>query len=112
MKLPFIFFRIVQDVLWKEIILRISRITDSPKSLGKDNLTICKILDLIIDEEFRIEISNLVENIKRKTNFCRDWRNRRLAHRVLLLSSEKETKELEFTSREKQKMFYYLVQKF
>ena len=95
------FFRIVQDVLLEDVILGISRITDSPKSLGKDNLTIYKIPDLITDEKFKKKLSNLNEDVRQETSFCRDWRNRRLAHNDFLLTTNRETKELEFASHEK-----------
>ena len=96
------FFRIVQAVLFEDIILGISRITDSPTSFGKkENLTIYKIPDLITDEKFKNKLSSFIEDVKQETSFCRDWRNRRLAHLDLLLTINREIKELEFASSEK-----------
>jgi AbiU2 len=97
------FFRMVQDVLWEDIILGIARITDSSKRLGKDNLTINKIPGLINNEEFKEKIVSLIDKSKDATSFCRDWRNRRLAHLDLLLRTERGTKELEIASRVKTK---------
>ena len=37
------FFRIVQDSLWEVTLLHIARLTDPPKSAGKDNLSIKRI---------------------------------------------------------------------
>ena len=34
------FFKVVQDSLWEDTIIHIARLTDPPKSAGKDNLTI------------------------------------------------------------------------
>ena len=33
-----VFFKIVQDSLWENIILHLARLTDPPKSAGKNNL--------------------------------------------------------------------------
>ena len=41
------FFKIIQDALWDNIILHISRLTDPVKSAGKDNLTFLQLPDLI-----------------------------------------------------------------
>lgn len=34
------FFADVQGILWDDLLLRIARLTDPPKSSGKDNLTV------------------------------------------------------------------------
>ena len=34
------FFRIVEDIFWQDIMLHLCRLTDSAKSLGKENLSI------------------------------------------------------------------------
>lgn len=34
------FFRLVQDAMWEETLLHLSRITDKPKVGGKDTLTL------------------------------------------------------------------------
>jgi hypothetical protein len=93
------FFQIVQDVLWEDIILHIARLTDPEKSMGKKNLSIQAITELISDEDAKILIDSLVEEAKIKASFCRDWRNRHLAHRDLDLSLEKSAIPLEPASR-------------
>ena len=40
---PFFFFKILQNMLWENILLGICRITDPPKSAGKKNITIQNI---------------------------------------------------------------------
>ncbi len=97
------FFRIVEDVLWENIVLGIARLTDPPQSFGKDNLTICKIPDYIIDKGFRDQIKKAIDDAKTSTSFCRDWRNRRYAHLDFLLSTNKKTKQLELATVEKTK---------
>lgn len=83
-----LFFSLVQDLLWEETILSIARITDPPKSFGKDNLTIQKITEFIKDEEIDLKngMNELVDIVIESSDFCRDWRNRRLAHRDLQLA--------------------------
>jgi len=95
------FFRIVEDVLWENIALGISRLTDPPQTFGKDNLTICKIPEFIMDAEFKNQIVDAINIAKLASNFCRDWRNRRLAHLDYLLSTNKETKQLEVANKQK-----------
>lgn len=97
------FFRIVEDVLWENITLGIARLTDLPQSFNKDNLTICKIPEYITDIDFKNKITEAINNAKTATSFCRDWRNRRFAHLDYLLSTNKETKQLELATREKTK---------
>ncbi|MBA4419273.1 MAG: hypothetical protein C0392_15420, partial [Syntrophus sp. (in: bacteria)] len=80
-----VFFRIVQDSLWENIILHLARLTDPPKSAGKNNLTIQRLLDLV-DTNIIETISGQIRYAKEKTSFCRDWRNRHIAHRDLKLA--------------------------
>jgi hypothetical protein len=97
---PF-FFRIIQDVLWEEIILHVARLTDPPKSVGKSNLTIQQLPGLVSDTTVSKEISNLVNTTVQKVDFCRDWRNRRIAHSDLKLAIEKGINPLQPASRKK-----------
>src|SRR3990172_2638130 len=38
-----VFFRVVEDSLWADILLHLTTLTDPPKSVGKENLTICRL---------------------------------------------------------------------
>lgn len=97
------FFRIVQDSLWEDSLLHIARLTDSPKSHGKENLTIRKLPDLITDEIFRKHLSELIVIAVEKTDFCRDWRNRHIAHKDLGLALKTGAEPLKDASRAKVK---------
>ena len=94
------FFRIVQDTLWENIILHIAKVSDPVKSCGKDNLTIQKFTEFIADPG-KVEIRTLINNAITKTDFCRDWRNRRIAHLDLNLAIDKEVIPLESAIRQK-----------
>jgi hypothetical protein len=95
------FFHMVQDTLWKETLLHIARLTDPPESLGKKNLTIRRLSPLIVDGNARREIEALTKKALEITEFCRDWRNRRIAHRDLGLSLDQLTRPLAPATREK-----------
>jgi hypothetical protein len=93
------FFRIVQDTLWEDTLLHIARLTDPPKSAGKDNLTICRLPDLMDNESARHEVKELVSLAVAKADFCRDWRNRHIAHKDLRLALQDGAEPLKSASR-------------
>lgn len=80
------FFKIVQDSLWDDILLHIARLTDPEKSMGKENLSIKKLPSSISDDTLKGKISELIGVADAKTDFCRDRRNRRIAHRDFRLA--------------------------
>jgi hypothetical protein len=95
------FFRIVQDSLFEDVLLHAARLTDSPKTRGKPNLTIRRlpaaIADLIVRETAAIAVDEAVC----ATDFCKDWRNRHIAHRDLDLAYGTGAGPLLPASREK-----------
>jgi hypothetical protein len=95
------FFRLVQDSLWEDILLHIARLTDPPSSAGKPNLTIRRLPELIDDEETSLNVSLLIAEADNATEFCRDWRNRHIAHRDLDLALKRRVKPLESVSRQR-----------
>jgi hypothetical protein len=80
------FFKIVQDSLWDDTLLHIARLTDPAKSMGKENLSIKKLPLSISDDSLRKKVSELIGLADTKTDFCRDRRNRRIAHRDFRLA--------------------------
>jgi len=97
------FFRVLQDALWEDTILHIARMTDPPKSAGKTNLSIRQLPELVEDEDLASHLNELVERAISASAFCRDWRNRRLAHRDLDLATGATAIPLTGASREKVK---------
>ena len=93
------FFRIVQDALWEEILLSLARLTDSPKSCGKSNLTFNALPEMLNDDSFRLEITDLVQKANIASDFARDWRNRHIAHRDAKLSLGEALEPLSPASR-------------
>jgi HEPN superfamily AbiU2-like protein len=93
------FFRLVQDMGWEDTLLHLARLTDSPKSSGRENLTIRRLPALVPDQETRLAVTELVALAIAKTKFCRDWRNRHIAHRDLGLALAEGAAPLEPASR-------------
>src|SRR5947207_2392821 len=79
------FFGDLQDMMWRDVLLHLARLTDAPKSAGKRNLTIQALPDLITDESLTAELSVLVADAVQHSDFVEPWRNRRLAHNDVLL---------------------------
>jgi hypothetical protein len=85
------FFKIVQDELWDSVLLRVARLTDSPKSMGHANLTLCGLPALIADAGLKKELEQLVEASLQKAQFAREHRHKRLAHRDLVHATDSST---------------------
>lgn len=82
-------FRIIQDSLWEETLLHIARLTDPPetgKKEKRENLSIQRLHLLAPDESLKQTLEEKMNTAKSKTDFSRDWRNRRIAHRDLHLA--------------------------
>jgi hypothetical protein len=77
------FFRLIQDALWEDAVLHIARLIDSPMSVGKPNLSVRRIPQLIEDVGLGEKVKTLVDVCLKESEFSRDWRNRHLAHRDL-----------------------------
>jgi len=77
------FFARYEQTLWHDTLLHLCRLTDPPQSVGKDNLTIRGLTPLVTDSALAARVTLEVEEAVRNTEFARDWRNRRLAHRDL-----------------------------
>ena len=97
-----VFFRAVQVALFETTVLRISRLTDPPKSVGKSNLTVQQLPDLA-DAVLADELKRLIDEAKEAAGFCRDWRNRSIAHRDLQLALSKDAEPLPDATIEKVK---------
>lgn len=83
-----LFFRVIQDSLFEDTLLHLSRMTDPAQTRKKANLTIQQLPLLIADQLLAAEILALVNTAVTKSTFARDWRNRRLAHTDFSLAVE------------------------
>jgi hypothetical protein len=94
-----LFFRIVQDTLWEDALLHLARLTDPPRSAGKENLTLLQLPSLVDDHGLRGHLDALLTQAQAKTAFARDWRNRHIAHRDLAKALGEGAKPLTEASR-------------
>jgi hypothetical protein len=90
------FFRIVQDALLHVILMHICCLSDSSRKA--ERVSLWRIPDLA--STMKEELTPLLEDVKRKTVFARDWRNRLFAHKDLKLALGTSPKPLESASRE------------
>jgi len=95
------FFHMIQNEEWEATLLHLARLTDPSKSAGRDNLTIKNLPALIGDPPTRSKVEKLIEIALTATEFCRDWRNRHIAHRDLSLALNEPTKQLAEGNRAK-----------
>lgn len=93
------FFYNLDYLMWHDALLRLTRLTDNPKSRGKENLTIQRLPGLIADAELRVKVDALVAGAVSATGFARDWRDRHLAHRDLSNTTAPEAHPLAAASR-------------
>jgi hypothetical protein len=96
------FFQMLQEQLFEANMAHLARLTDSASTFGKDNLSVRSLPDLVSDQKLKNDLLVLVEKVKQRTAFCRDWRNRRFAHHDLLLATQDaRAKPLEDATKEK-----------
>jgi hypothetical protein len=80
-------FRKVQDTFFEAVLLGIARITDPPASMNKSNLSIRRLAEAITDPLLRAAVAGKVQQAQQASEFCRGWRNRRIAHNDLELAT-------------------------
>jgi hypothetical protein len=86
------FFGIVQDVLWEDTLLHIARLTDKQNNYPmKRRLTLRNLSQLVKDSAAKSKVEALFAKVERDAEFCRDWRDRHIAHLNLALATEDPT---------------------
>jgi hypothetical protein len=93
------FFYIVKNAMVDDTLLHITRLTESKSTAGKDNLTIQRLPDLVVDK-IKTDVQDLVDDALKKRKFARDHRNRRIAHKDLPLAMN-NAKPLEIATHDK-----------
>jgi hypothetical protein len=100
---PFLFF-MMQRVLWENLLLGICRITDPPRTMNKKNMTLTSLPSFESDDDVKKEIETEIKELLAESEFCRDWRNRWIAHADYELSTDKQNaKPLETATRKQLK---------
>jgi hypothetical protein len=86
-----VFFWMIENVLWEDLLLHLSRLTDPPetgvrsKTGIKSNLTI-RNLPRLVEPSAKKTVDELVDAALEKAKFSRDWRDRHIAHTDLDLA--------------------------
>ncbi|MCL4523070.1 MAG: hypothetical protein M1453_09110 [Acidobacteria bacterium] len=94
-----LFFKVVHDVIWQDVILHIARLTD-PVQQGKyENLTFLRVLGAISDPKTRLRVEKLLVDVQTNAEFARQWRNKRLAHCDLSHATKQSVQPLPGVSR-------------
>jgi hypothetical protein len=88
------FFRMVQDLLWDQALLQVSRLTDMPGS-GKNKRLTIRLLPNMVDDAVKPAVEKCIAGIEVKAAFCRDHRHRRIAHTNLALAISQGATPLE-----------------
>ena len=97
------FFRLVQDVLFNDIVLSISRLTDPSKTFGRDNRSLEQLITLIDEKKHPDLIQILREklnNLKTQSGPFRKRRNKKIAHSDLLTALSIQSEPLPDISRQ------------
>jgi hypothetical protein len=92
------FFGVIQTSLLEDVVLHLARLTDPPKSAGKENLTIKRFTSLL-SGPLASDIDALLDSAITACKPARDWRNRHLAHRDWSLVMASSTEPLAGISR-------------
>jgi hypothetical protein len=94
-----LFFRIVEDALWDDTLISITRLTEHTSGGPSRRLTIQQLPALITNEKIKAEVKQRVAVAVEKARFAKDWRNRRIAHRNMSYALEPEATPLAHASR-------------
>ncbi len=95
------FFGSIQDVLFNDILLQLTRITDKVELGRNKNLSIRMLPGFLNDCEMKKKVSELVEEAVEATEFARNWRNKRIAHMDHDFHMDSESNPLEPASLER-----------
>ncbi|MGD1158420.1 MAG: hypothetical protein ABSA41_21715 [Terriglobia bacterium] len=78
------FFYFLQKLLYEDAMLHLCRLTDPPGNRCQENLTLLRLAKLIPEQEFSAQVRKDAEEVRKKCEFARKWRNKRLAHTDLM----------------------------
>lgn len=76
------FFGMIQELLWHELMLGVARVTDTVGSGNRQNLTVQRLPALIAGRSNQA-VQAAANKACEAADFCRQWRNKRIAHRDL-----------------------------
>jgi len=77
----------------------VERRADRPAIAGRHTVTL-KRLPMLVEPSFRSAVNGLLQECLTKSEFARDWRNRRIAHNDLVLATQMNATPLAPASRQ------------
>lgn len=93
------FFRIVQDMLFEQTLLDISRLTERSKMGKHAHLTLQRLVESLPAGNLQPAAMETLTEAIDAAAFAREWRNRRIAHRELDLALDRAASPLSPASR-------------
>src|SRR5262249_36972274 len=93
------FFASLERVLWQDVLLTLSRLSDPAGTGGQQNLTFRRLVSHIGNPALREEFCEALDRYEKAAQFARDWRHRRFAHREPGHASDPKTHALVPASR-------------
>jgi len=94
------FSKMIQDALWENVLMHLCRLVDSRSTLGKENLTVLRLPELV-SGSLKMEVEQAISDVLKSCDFAKDWRNRRISHSDLDLSTGASSQPLAVASRAK-----------
>lgn len=96
------YFGSMEQIMREDILLHIARMTDRPGKGKNSNLTIHLLPALTRrDKNLHSRVNELIGIVKTKTEFAREWRHKRIAHRDLDRAISDKAVPLKSSSRAK-----------
>lgn len=84
----------VQQVLWRDLLLHVTRLTDPVETAGHQNLTVRRLPAFCESPELRARLQAIVNTSVGTAEFARDWRNRLISHSDLCLAIDPDAESL------------------
>lgn len=94
------FFASLDGMLWEDVLLHLCRLTDPTKVMGHKQLTIRRLPQYLAGVPIAGAVVKLVDEAVSRTEFARDWRNRRIGHHSLARAIDPHARDLAFASPE------------
>jgi hypothetical protein len=94
------FFYYLQNTLFEDALLHIARMLDNKSVSGKKTLSLLGLDFSQKDVNFQAQLKIAIDKLQADASFCRDWRNRTIAHNDLQLTKENAV-PLEEATRDK-----------
>jgi hypothetical protein len=85
------FFRMIQDIMWNDIVLHVARLTDKTKGV----LSVWHLPKLVNNVNVKGNVEDLVKEAVDKSKFCTEWRHNYIAHRNLELATDPKATQLD-----------------